>query len=68
MKRILTLIIGLALIGPAWSADDDPITAVETADLTRWAWANAGYIYFGARDDSADSGVTIKASSVEIKP
>jgi len=50
----------------------DPTTTTNivtaTTDLTRWAWANAGYIYFGARDDSADSGVTIKASSVEIKP
>lgn len=35
MKRILTLIIGLALIAPAWSADDDPITAVETTELNR---------------------------------
>lgn len=50
----------------------DPTTTTNivtaTTDLARWAWANAGYIYFGARDDSADSGVTINASSVEIKP
>ena len=35
MKRILTLIIGLALIGPAFAADDDPISAIETTELTR---------------------------------
>lgn len=35
MKRILTLIIGLALVGPAFAADDDPISAIETTELTR---------------------------------
>ena len=35
MKRILTLIIGLALVGPAFAADDDPIAPVETLAVDR---------------------------------
>lgn len=35
MKRILTLIIGLALIAPAFAADDDPIAPVETLAVDR---------------------------------
>lgn len=35
MKRILTLIIGLALIGPAFAADDDPTPVVQTQTVTR---------------------------------
>ena len=35
MKRILTLIIGLALIGPAFAADDDPTPIGESQTITR---------------------------------
>ena len=35
MKRILTLIIGLSLIGPAFAADDDPTPISESQTITR---------------------------------
>lgn len=64
MKRILTLIIGLALIAPAWSADDDPIPAVETAELTRLE--DAGFTVRVAMTPVVKSGGTNIASVDKI--
>ncbi len=64
MKRILIALIGLSLIGPAFAADDDPITAVETTELTRLE--DAGFTVRVAMTPVVKSGGTNIASVDKI--
>lgn len=64
MKRILTLIIGLSLIAPAFAADDDPIAPVETLAVDRLE--DAGFTVRVAMTPVVKSGGTNIASVDKI--